>query len=604
MRDVAAAMDACCGLVYATIPSVPAATEALDADRILDLDEAGERMLVSLVGEGAYVRIDRRDVLAEFRNVMCRDLAIGLREYPDFPLLVEGADPSGWSDEDRRACTKALVVRLARRFLGLDPEAPAEVDALAQWEECRRQACRHLQWYIARLALPANTPRGPEAPDFGVADLPLFLDTSGEPRSWREVRKALDQPEGLTLVYGHALGTAELGWLAAAGQRGHRPPPNRPPPSTLYADPFVHHLLAEHPAVHPAFDFELRARGDAEGDTGPLLASELVEGPGFRGRIGVPSLAPERPDIAVVLADGRRARILTAQALVHGVVGWVRLDTDTAASDDALDAVEQAVRAAAQRALGAIVDALPGVAEPEQRQRHVTLLLDYAARHVALQMDPHGRAHTNVTGTFVARVLSLPLFASQWGGMWTGWRLLRRFCGLLQSGAADPSAVILSELAPPIPHEQHRWIERVLTLQNVVRAPAHDVTPAPPLPAPDSRGTFDHPTLCATIEYWLKRLRPDDVDPATHVWLVQRDADMLMEGAVGALYINADHWLPAWALRTGCNDPQVLAWLLLAVYADLNAALDPILNSHEHVFQRRVLDALHAGELRVVGRVE
>jgi hypothetical protein len=36
---------------------------------------------------------------------------------------------------------------------------------------------------------------------------------------------------------------------------------------------------------------------------------------------------------------------------------------------------------------------------------------------------------------------------------------------------------------------------------------------------------------------------------------------------------------------------------LLAIYAEINAVLDPVLNVHELAFQQRVVDALLAGEL-------
>jgi hypothetical protein len=597
MRDIAQRMNACHGLVYGTIASVPAALDGLDLDRILDLDEASERLLVTLVGEGCYVRIDRRDVLAQIRDLACRDLALGLRAFPEFAVLVEGADPTDLPADAQRACTKALVVRLARRFLGLEPVPPQDAHARDAWEECRRQACRQLQWFIARTNPPADAPRDHDEPDFGVADLPLFLDAGGQPRSWREVRSALDQPQGLTLLYGHACGAAELGHLAAAALK-RDPPPQRPPPNALLADAWVHRLLANHGNVHLAFDFDLQATdGD---DTTAFVAEAAVQGPGFRGRIGVPARPIDAPDIPLVLPDKGRARVFSELALTHGVVGWVRLDEGVAWSDDKWVEVAHAIQAAAEQTLGAVVDTLPSVTDVDGRAHRIDLLLRYAARHVVLQMDPHGRAHANVVGSFVTRVLSMPLFASSWGGMWSGWRLVRRFCGLLQTGIDDPAAVILSELQPPIDDVRRRWIEQVLCPGNVARAPAHDIEPEPTVPAASPALDADQPALCRTVEYWLSRLRPDDVDPSTRVWLMPRGDTELVEGAIGALYLNSEHWLCAWAQRSAVAEPQVLAWLLLGVYAHLNAVLDPVLNTHERVFQSRVLDALSAGHLRMI----
>src|SRR5690606_32844108 len=91
LSELALMCDETGGLVYGTIPEVPADLDDLDPDLILALDASTERILIGLIGEAGYVRIDARDVLAETDGIRVRDVALGLLEYPDFPLLIEGA---------------------------------------------------------------------------------------------------------------------------------------------------------------------------------------------------------------------------------------------------------------------------------------------------------------------------------------------------------------------------------------------------------------------------------------------------------------------------------------------------------------------------------
>ncbi len=64
LRELALVCDETGGLVYGMTPEVPADLEGLDGDRILELDAATERTLISMLGEAGYVRVDARDVLA------------------------------------------------------------------------------------------------------------------------------------------------------------------------------------------------------------------------------------------------------------------------------------------------------------------------------------------------------------------------------------------------------------------------------------------------------------------------------------------------------------------------------------------------------------
>ena len=67
--------------------------------------------------------------------------------------------------------------------------------------------------------------------------------------------------------------------------------------------------------------------------------------------------------------------------------------------------------------------------------------------------------------------------------------------------------------------------------------------------------------------------------------------------SVTSALLNGDHWLVRWASARLETDPQALAALLLACYAHINAILEPVTNTHEQLFQRRLAAALEAGEL-------
>ena len=123
---------------------------------------------------------------------------------------------------------------------------------------------------------------------------------------------------------------------------------------------------------------------------------------------------------------------------------------------------------------------------------------------------------------------------------------------------------------------------------------------------------FDEMTLCATISGWIEALRPDDPLGAevpgsrSPVYMATDDtrekehlpAWVMAGGGTSAyVYLNPDHWLVCWAMGTGAEDPRSLAWLLLAVYAEINALLRAVTNEDEQEFQRRLSAALREGRL-------
>lgn len=80
--------------------------------------------------------------------------------------------------------------------------------------------------------------------------------------------------------------------------------------------------------------------------------------------------------------------------------------------------------------------------------------------------------------------------------------------------------------------------------------------------------------------------------------------DYLVRPAESILYIDGSHWLFSHMHdRRHVVDgslQEAIAWALLAIYAHLNALLEPITNEHEREFQLRVMAALERGELQLV----
>ena len=72
--------------------------------------------------------------------------------------------------------------------------------------------------------------------------------------------------------------------------------------------------------------------------------------------------------------------------------------------------------------------------------------------------------------------------------------------------------------------------------------------------------------------------------------------DAWITGGVQTIVLNADHWMLQWSMSHP-DDPNVIAWLLLAAYAYINEIREAVTNEHERRFQREVARALAAGEL-------
>jgi len=601
IRDLPELFDAGHGLLYGVIPEVEADLRDLDTSRILDLDGESERLLIAIVGESAYVRVDARDVLAEHGGIRIRDLALGLRDYPDHPLLLEADDPAFLTPEAIAAAEEALFAKLLHLYL----EPPEGVEpALA--EELRRQACRHIQRYLCRaIQAGADEPLG--------SGVPLVFAPDGAAYNFRELTHAFTAHGTLVVHYDHGALPPPPGEL-------QRSPPGSPPPHELLVSPFLFKLLGELGALALPFDFALDETAPKRGDEAPpqeiFLASVELRENGLRGVLGVPLVAPEAARI-VLLDPGLRVRhALPGIADDFGVVGALQLEVGRSGQD--FDALFAPIRRGAEAALSALARRLPEFepGSPEQT-RALTVLLEHAGRSLSLVASPSGAISPSTATEIAAQVLGIPLFPGPHGLPISASSILRALAKEVRRRPGEAVAGVDIVAAQRLDEIRRTWLEKHVHSAKIARPAAHSRPHvAPGDVAPATTRAFDEMTLCATISGWIEALRPDAALSAevpggrSPVYLAseemrketpQRPAYVTPSGGTSAhIYLNAEHWQVRWALAKGEDDPRPIAWLLLAVYAEINALLGAVTNDHEQEFQRRISDALHERRLQPI----
>jgi hypothetical protein len=614
LRELALLSDATGGLVYGTIPEVPADLDGLDPARILALDAITEPLVIGLLGESGYVRIDARDELAGIDGVVVRDLALGLREYPDFPLLIEGQvelltkrTPMG-----RQRLLASLVAQLRERTLGR-ADAPGEDPRIV--EEHRRQALRHLQWLACREFARGESDL---VERLGLLDLPLFTDLDGKVWPLRALAEALGQPEGLRVHYGHGLGQAELGSLSAAVQTGEGLGEGRP--SSIAVSAFGYRLLAPLGRTRLAFDFDLddaEALADPSTPATAFLVEERWSDDAGASVLGIP--AQRLPEYRIQLRDQGRGAVAAVDELAqrYGIVGVIDVDVHDPTS---ISVVQGVIEVHASALLERAIAKLPEIsADPEHYAAALRSLLGYVGEQLGLVAEPAGLV-VQVATPLATRILGLPLFDLGGPTLVSGQRLLERFRRdfdrrllaandePMRIGAIDWSTI----LAPSSPAIVREWLDTHLQ-PAAVALPASSSSPrsAPdtrsvPKPQPagalaawDPREPFDGEALAFNLEHWLAKLRPD-IQHVTRVWLPPDElpAATLVDGTVSRAYINGEHPLAHRLLAD--PSPSNLAWLLLGVYAHLNLIAGDIHNGHEALFHLRVGQALVDGRLTVL----
>ncbi len=596
-RQLVAQMARTHGLVYGVIPEVPADLVGLDRRLILALDQHSERSLTNLVGEAAYVRVDGRDRLAEQAGVQVRDLAVGLRRYPAFPLWVEGANPSRWPAAQRRACLTALVQQLTDRFLGRAPAQPSSPTAFVTWEENRRQACRHLQAFAAAaMACPELD---------GVAtvlDLPLFFADDGGTLTPRQLATAFTVG-ALTLVYSGALAARELGTLAAAAASGAAPAPTTS--TRLAASPFVAHLLSRVGRVRVAFDFDVDDREGApvpDASATPLLVQADLCDEWVTGSLGIPHLVPADPAIVLVDPDGHTRRVLPEPVGPGALVGCLRLrraESGGPSVDQLAAAIDRTREHLVAKAFGALTE---GAAS--DRRRLEELLLAYAGDQLLLSADPFGVVTASVRRPLALDILNLPLFPAGEAQAATGWRLVREFAALGSAAAGGPTA-LRRVLAHTTAAHLRSWLTATLSERRVSRLPSTRFG----VPADERRAVANAAAYLERLNTWWTRLcrqttaggqgpivvlelspgplsavaTESGSDPAAPLGRLDLDR--------GALLLDRYHWLVREAFAH-TDDLERLGWLLLAAFALVNARLTAVTNDQELLFQLAVARAI------------
>lgn len=624
LRALALLSDDTAGLVYGTITEVPADLDGLDTDRILALDTASERTLIGLLGEAGYVRVDARDVLTEQHGVKVRDVALGLREYVEFPLPIEGqVERLAELDEAGRVeLLDALVQGLIDRMLGRADEQGGDPLAL---EEHRRQTVRLLQWYACRELAAGQRDALERAK---LLDLPLFLDIDGEAWSLRQVHAALCSPEGLLVHHAHVLGAAELGVLTEAALT---PRSSVGQPSSLAVSAFCHRLLLPLGRVRLAFDFDL---DDLEATRNPLeaasafLVSAPFESPTATGLLGVPAVRPSEFRIQVRVRGRGSIAALDEVAHQYGIVGSLELD-DADWTEATIDELLGRIDAQAQALLETLITKLPELGEgaPEHARARedaaVHVLLSLLGEQLTLTAGPTGLA-AELGSALAQRIASLPLFDTGATTLVSAQRMIDHFrrhfetsvtarAGLAHVPRFDWDSVLVAGALPAV----RAWLDARLQPSRVVTpasvgvpsqaAPVDTSSDECPTWSPDRRLPLD--LLAANLGYWLERLRPDPREHAgrreraTRVWVAPHEVSTdskgdLIAGGDMRVDIYGKHPL----VEHACASPTAssFAWVLLAVYAFLNAGDTGISNYHEVQFQMLVADALLDGRLRVL----
>jgi hypothetical protein len=624
LRDLSLSSDETGGLVYGTVPDVEPDLEGLDLRRILVLDRASERLLVNLIGDASYVRVDARDILANHGGVLCRDVAVGLRDYPDFPLLVEGENiherVAAMDESTRDAAVCDLLAQLVDLFLGRKPAAPdgSDAEAFWNWEEHRRNAARHLQWYVSRQ-MALGDPGGIGKGELGR--LPLFLDLDGSAHSARDLADRLADGAPILVHHGHALGDAELGLLTQAADGGGGEPD--PDFDSLAASPFLFGLLRAwgRERVEVAFDFDL---DDGEAANNPMtpgeafLLKEQIRDELISGLIGVPSRAPARPRIELREPGGGAVHGIADVAREYGIVGSLMLSRPIW-DEQQIESCYQRIVAAGERLLGRLIESVPTY-EPasEAFDTAVRTLLHHAGEHLRLWGDAFGGVSGSIQTPLATRIMSLPLFDTGRSTPVSAGELMEAWCRTLTAGEVPrPWGEVLRKGTNPL---LSGWLHEHLCQGRVLRASVGDPGTLPRggdhlegdvVGSSDAVPATAQQRLASRLESWLDALRPDPRSGSTprpwtrrptRIWI--RDAVQaeelgidLVAGDDRRLDAHGGHPLIEEALRGGPDSDRAHAWLLLAIYAHLNAALHPVTNDHEKSFQLAVLQALQRGEL-------
>lgn len=553
LRDIEALMAQTGGLIYGTIPEVEADLEGLNRARILALDAETEALLIQIVGQGAYVRVDQRDILARTSDArwQVRDLAVGLRAYPDCDLLVEGPAAAAGavpeeaeiqalvqmlSDGVRRA-RAPLAQALGDAFSRRHQRPPAPTLSRQQMHfnilEAGRQAARHLRYFVCRRLARRLEPGAPQLPTYGVEELGLFVDASARMVSLAQIVDGFDAHGQLVMLDGRA--SDVIGF--------DEPLPADGVLQALMLNPWSFHLLRPFGRLVGALDldFTLEAPNPAAGlEASKFLVRQPVEAPGISGEIGFPVTAPEQPAIAVVSNDRQRVFALRGVATQYGVVGTLIFQEDTAlkalrpsTAEQDWARLEQVAEDAALQVMAKLLTRLLETPAGQEDARILQALLALVSRHVQVVRESSGLVRCRISATreqeraLVKDFLKAPLFPTRRGVPVGAGRLIEQFC-VEQTRAVTTDAGWRLELAPDATPTLTAWLATMTdparlvtsaprtlshTVPPAVLEPSAGASPPPRAPAnaadPGAPDTSPEQELCARLERLLFALRPD-----------------------------------------------------------------------------------------------
>lgn len=622
-RDLEALMKHTTGLVYGCVPQVEPALEGLDRERILKLDFQSEALLANIVGYGAYIRVDSRDILASSGEGkwLLRDLAAGLRAYPDAALLVEG--PGAALGEALSETTIAELVGELLQTRNLNPDTARSRAAAI---EARRQASRHLQYFICRRRATR-----PDLPTYGIERLPLFVDERRRHVSLEQIMAGF-KAGSILMLDGRA---AENSGYAARSS-------DEDTPRALMLDPWSYHLLSQLGSLAPAVDVggeeEEEFKRSSEDIERSSLLKRQVNTELLSGQIGLPAEPQRSPAIRVVSASRTRAFMLRELALDFGVSGALTLKYSPGDAEIDLSLVNDQLRQSCVQLLYDALDQTMRETDALAVEQFKRALLDFAARRVQLADTGRGPLELRIIGTrderaLVRQILSTPFFPASRGAPVSAERLIQQACLERYRGEKLlPSSRL--ELADALSEEDRVWLEQISELPAVLTRARALKPKLEHVPAPESQ----EGSVAARLESLLATLRPDShakkptakrpnraegpprklakehshtrvlyyAHPRDQLprdereWQIRRAFQKLdpdtpftyVDGPNSYLLINQDHWLIKDAEGASPEDQTPMAWLLLGAYAHINEILEPVTNQHELEFQARVLDAL------------
>jgi len=500
LREIVDWMSHTEGLVYGTVPEVTPDLTGLDQTRILELDLEREELLISIVGEAAYVRIDQRDILARLdtddgRELCVRDLAVGLREYPDGDLLIESPNDENKATLQSDALDSKRTATLVRQLIDIwdgEDEDPQD----------RRQAVRHLQRFAARRHRRSKSASSDEHASDGPDDLtrlvhrlPLFLDADRQPCSFYQVLAGLESEDGVVMVDGRSSDVCALGTLA--DQPVKELAREEHPVHELMMNSWAHHLLSPIGKLTGAFDFDFStATGSPNASThdspedASLLASQPIDGSGFSGIIGVPEEAVARPSVAVIDHENRRSRQLRDTARTFGVVGYI--DIDAGSIDSLQRSITRSVDRAARDCLTELLQRLPSL-DPASADdppgpaaaRTFDVLYTFASRHLRFIRHPSGTVSPRIDDSLAQQIFEIPLFPTSFGVPVSATRLIHDYA---VEAATAPDADVTDRISlGEIPEMLQRWMTDHLAPSNIIEPARHDDRNADSDPTPHSK---------------------------------------------------------------------------------------------------------------------